>query len=162
MHLSAVSVVWIGFSMFKAAACNMCTSNFVVYIYESPVHAVRAACHTICCLPRKTWGSWVTALCSRNWKRFYIRELHLSEGTKHGCEGRAYLAWHWFMGCNVLLLHTKHRLQAGVEIRRGEAILYFLSPWEPAHPIRTRDKEVYVNTCFSIFPSALLSYLGRN
>jgi len=56
------------------------------------------------------------------------------------------------MGCNALLLHTKHRVQAGVEIRGGEAILYFLSPGEHADPIRMRDKEVSVITCFSIFP----------
>lgn len=68
------------------------------------------------------------------------------------------------MGCNVLLLHTKPGVQAGVEIRGGEAILYFLSPGEPAHPRRTRDKEVSVNTCFSILPFSFctITISGKN
>lgn len=91
MYLSSVSIIQICFSIYKAATCNMCKSNFVIYICESPVHAFRAACHTICCHPRKAWGSRVTALGGRNWKTFWIRELHLSVGTKHGCEVKTIL-----------------------------------------------------------------------
>jgi len=64
------------------------------------------------------------------------------------------------MGCNVFLLHTKLQVQAGVEIRGGEAVLYLLSPGDPAQSKRMRDKEACVNTCFSVSPFSICT--GNN
>lgn len=156
MRSSAVSVMQICCSMSQAATCDMCRSNLVIYTCESPVDALRAAHHTVPWHTRTAWGRWDPAACSRVGGQSTAGGCPSLKAQNRGVKERAYLAWHWFMGCNVLLLHTKHRVQAGVEIRGGEAILCCLSPWESAGPVRMRDKELSANTCFSVFPLCLL------
>lgn len=152
MCLPTISAIQICCSMCKAAPCAMCTSSFVIYICESQCKLSEQLITPFASIQVKPGTAKKQQSAAGTERHSALENSTHLKAQNMGVRERTYLAWHWFTGCNVSLLHTKHRAQAGVEIRGGETILYFLSPWELAHPIRTRNKEVSVNTCFSIFP----------
>lgn len=87
MYLSIVSIIYICLAVYKDAKGNNCPSYLVICICQALVHAFGEVCHTTRCHPKEEQGCWMTALCRSTRKTFSIRDLPLSEGTKHGCDG---------------------------------------------------------------------------